>query len=143
MSGVVGTGAIEQGRGTGSLPRFDWVGIDRAQRESTNTGVDDKGSHSLPVAPPFGMTSNDLYEYQLDFTQEAANRLLGVGKEQYDRGSKQKFEDMPIDDLVDGLREELMDIVNYATMIDIRFQRWSRAREHYALNTAPKVQSAS
>jgi hypothetical protein len=73
-----------------------------------------------------------LHSYQRAFTQWAAERLLGVGADQYDDGDHQKFEAMTIDELVGGLREELADIVNYATMIDIQLQRWVAARQTIA-----------
>lgn len=71
------------------------------------------------------MTSQALYTYQREFTRYAARRLLGVGADQYDEGDGQKFERMSVGELVDGLREELADIINYATMIDIQLQRWA------------------
>jgi hypothetical protein len=76
-----------------------------------------------PIAPPYGMSSQDLWRYQRDFTDKAAMRLLSVGRDQYDDGDHQRFENMGVDELVTGLREELLDVVNYCTMIDIQLQR--------------------
>jgi hypothetical protein len=69
------------------------------------------------------MTTGQLYRYQRLFTGYAASRLIGVGKDQYDQGESQKFEDMTVGDLITGLREELADVVNYAVMLDIRLGR--------------------
>lgn len=72
------------------------------------------------------MSVNDLYEYQREFTEWAASRLMNVGADQYDMGEKgQKFEQMPVEDLITALAEELADIVNYATMLDIMLSRVS------------------
>lgn len=115
-------GNVDTAGSTGTRPRFDWVGIDRERRELA--GRDDGGA-GAPRVPGFGLNVDQLYDYQREFTEYAAGRLLGVGKEQYDRGSVQKFETMSVNELIDGLREELADVVNYATMLDILVARLS------------------
>ena len=115
-----GEQSVDPGGSTGTRPRFDWVGADRDKRELA--GGDDGGASATDV-PEYGMTSEQLYEYQRKFTEYAARRLLGVGKKQYDLGRVQKFEDMSVMELAVGLSEELADVVNYAVMLDIRMKR--------------------
>jgi hypothetical protein len=111
---------VDEGRGAGTRPRFDWVGFDREVRRHADGDVRGAGT---PAAPEHGLSANALFDYQRTFTRYAANRLLTVGAAQYDEGASQKFEDMSIGVLIDGLREELADVINYATMIDIQMQR--------------------
>lgn len=70
------------------------------------------------------MTAEGLAEYQDLFCQYARKRIKGVGKDQYDLGDMQKFENMTVSSLISGLREELADIINYAVMLDIQASRW-------------------
>ena len=114
-----GSWRLNPGRGAGRGEDAEWDGVERRQRGPRESNV------RVVRAPSYGMTSYQLFEHQRRFTQWAADRLLGVGAQQYDRGGEQKFERMTVDELVDGLREELADIVNYATMIDIQLQRWA------------------
>lgn len=51
-----------------------------------------------------------------DIVQEARDRMLGVGADQYDEGAIQKFERMTPAELLDGAREEMLDLINYAAM---------------------------
>lgn len=113
-------GNVDTAGSTGTSPRFDWVGIDR---ERGGLGGGDDAGSGAPRVPEYGLSSGTLYYYQREFTKYAADRLLGVGHEQYDRADHQKFEDMSPRQLAEGLREELADIVNYATMLDIRLGR--------------------
>ena len=69
------------------------------------------------------MTSEELYRFLRVFTDVANSRVLREGKQQYDRGGKQKFEDMTPVKLIAEIRAELMDIVNYAGMLDIQLAR--------------------
>lgn len=106
-------------RGAGDSTATEWDGSERRKRGPRESNV-------RVIRPPaHGMTAEELFRYQRTFTQYAADRLTGVGAQQYDRGGEQKFERMSVDELVDGLREELADIVNYAVMIDIQLTRWA------------------
>ncbi|WP_326827335.1 hypothetical protein [Streptomyces sp. NBC_01751] len=69
------------------------------------------------------MTPNELAEYTTDFIGECQARILGIGAEQYSKGDRQKFEDMPLLDLLQYAREEAQDLAVYAAMLDIRFSR--------------------
>lgn len=122
----------DTGRREGTRPRFDWMGFDRQER-----GLADRDDHraSAPDVPlKLGMTVDELLKHQQEFTAYARSRLGGVGAQQYDRGGAQQFEYMDPDELVQGLREELADIINYAVMIDIQVQRFLpqywKARDH-------------
>lgn len=109
---------VDSGRDAG---RGTDAGSDRAGDPGSGRGQ----SNVRVIRPPSrGMTVQELYDYQRWFTQYAADRIAGVGAREYDRGGEQKFESMGISQLVDGLREELADIVNYATMLDIQLDRW-------------------
>ena len=79
------------------------------------------------VAPPFGMSSEDLARYVGEFIARTTRRVVGVGKDQYDEGSFQKFEGMSIPELLDMLQEELQDVAVYAAMTDILIQRYRNA----------------
>lgn len=55
-------------------------------------------------------------------------RVLGVGADQYDDGSGvQKFEKLPMVELLDWTLEELDDVVVYAGMLRIRVERLKKA----------------
>ena len=69
------------------------------------------------------MTNEELVAYQQEFTRKARGRLEGVGKQQYDRGSRQQFEEYSVTRLLDETKDELLDIVNYATMMAIQLDK--------------------
>lgn len=73
--------------------------------------------------PDFGMSSAQLAEYVSEAITRATGRILGVGKDQYDLGSAQKFETMPIGELYEATLEELDDVIVYAVMQQIRIRR--------------------
>lgn len=77
----------------------------------------------LPAPPPPGMTSAQLAAYVDRFTRAACARVLGVGHEQYDQGDGQRFESMPLDELLAWTLEELQDVAVYAAMLGVRVQR--------------------
>lgn len=78
-------------------------------------------------APGFGMSSDDLALYVRQFIERATARVKGVGNDQYNEGDYQKFEAMPLDELLDMLQEELQDAAVYAAMLDIRIKRYRDA----------------
>jgi NTP pyrophosphatase (non-canonical NTP hydrolase) len=75
----------------------------------------------------FGMSSEELAQYCADYIVACVARVKGVGNDQYSEGGHQKFEVMELDDLIEYLREELMDVSNYAAMLDIRMRRIQEA----------------
>lgn len=79
-------------------------------------------SRMLPVVP-YGMTADDLAQYVAKFIDAARERITTIGAEQYDHGSRQAFEDMPLITLLNAAREEAQDLAGYAAMIDIRIGR--------------------
>ena len=81
----------------------------------------------FPEAPAYGMTSAALAEEVSEAITRATTRVLGVGQAQYDQGTSQKFEDMPLADLIEGALEELDDVIVYSTMVGIRFRRIAAA----------------
>lgn len=75
----------------------------------------------------FGMSSEELAAYCAEYIVACISRIKGVGNDQYSEGGHQKFEVMELEDLIDYLREELMDVGNYAAMLDIRMRRIKEA----------------
>jgi len=55
----------------------------------------------------------------------AQQRIIGVGQTQYYDATTetQRFESMPIDELLASAEEEMLDHINYAVMSRIRFAR--------------------
>ena len=76
-----------------------------------------------PTPPPAGMTSQQLADYQEQFTAWARARILTDGLRQYDRGGQQAFESYSPVRLIDETEQELADIVNYCTMLSIQLHR--------------------
>lgn len=70
------------------------------------------------------MTSEELADEVQATIERCRSRVLGVGDEQYSEGDQQKFEGMHILQLIDWTLEELDDVIVYATMLTIRFQRF-------------------
>lgn len=69
------------------------------------------------------MTSEELAEEVEATVRRCRNRVLGVGDQQYSEGDAQKFERMPVDELMTWTLEELDDAVVYAVMLGIRIRR--------------------
>jgi hypothetical protein len=72
------------------------------------------------------MTSEELADDVQNIITDCRSRILGVGKDQYDHGTEQKFERMSVDELITWAREEAQDLVVYGAMLDIRLQRLQR-----------------
>ncbi|MGV9815785.1 hypothetical protein ACWDTQ_28235 [Streptomyces cellulosae] len=73
------------------------------------------------------MSPEELAEGVSHFIRACRARVLGVGADQYDEGDGQKFEKMPLPELITYAREEAQDLAVYAAMIDIRLQRLEAA----------------
>ncbi|MBK3559287.1 hypothetical protein JHN55_22730 [Streptomyces sp. MBT56] len=69
------------------------------------------------------MTSEELADNFGHFMRACRGRILGVGAEQYEDDNGQKFETMPLVELVVYAREEAQDLAVYAAMLDIRLKR--------------------
>jgi hypothetical protein len=69
------------------------------------------------------MTSEELADEVSHFIGECRGRILGIGAEQYEEPDGQKFEKMPLVELVVYAREEAQDLAVYAAMLDIRLKR--------------------
>ncbi|MEU9058986.1 hypothetical protein AB0D13_08955 [Streptomyces sp. NPDC048430] len=69
------------------------------------------------------MTSEELAENFGHFIRACRGRILGIGAEQYEDDNGQKFETMPLIELVTYAREEAQDLAVYAAMLDIRLKR--------------------
>ncbi|MGW0920413.1 hypothetical protein ACWD3J_15510 [Streptomyces sp. NPDC002755] len=73
------------------------------------------------------MTSEELADEVGHFIRQCRGRILGIGAEQYEEAEGQKFETMPLLDLIQYAREEAQDLAVYAAMIDIRLSRFEDA----------------
>ena len=73
------------------------------------------------------MTSEQLADYIDRFHRAALDRIRGVGNEQYSSGDLQRFEVLPLAELIDEAIAECMDIHNYSGMTAIRLERLKAA----------------
>lgn len=95
---------------------------------STYGGNRGSGADPGTVAwPPYGLTVRQLADGQKALAAYARWRLYGVGRDQYDQGDHQKCEDMDIARLILEARDEIADLVNYLTFIDLRLDRMGKA----------------
>jgi hypothetical protein len=78
------------------------------------------------------MKSNELAVLVGETVKVAQSRITGVGKEQYEENSTQKFEGMSIPDLLVYMEEELLDQINYAVMNYLRVHSMKKAVEKMA-----------
>lgn len=91
---------------------------------------DDYETYEAPEdteVPSFGMTSDALAEYAAKMNERVSQRIKGVGQEQYSEGDYQKFEAMPLPDLLVMTLEEIEDIAAYLPMMHIRVRRLLKA----------------
>lgn len=111
--------------------QVDWLGYRQSghsERPHNGEGV----SFAQPIHPAYGISTDEFATAQRRFSTYARLRLQGVGHTQYDQGGKQSFEDMSVHRLIDELRDEIADAVNYLAMIDIQLSRWKRKLEELA-----------
>lgn len=121
----------DDGAGLGESPALaDFLGHTGGDARQVH-GEDSAGR--IPIAPPihprYGVTTQELAEAQRRFTNYARLRIMGTGEREYGRGSKQSFEDMSYHRLIDELRDEIADAVNYLTFLDIQLSRWKSTLE--------------
>lgn len=69
------------------------------------------------------MTSEELSAAIAHTISNVENRILGIGKEQYDLGAVQKIELVPIETVLDMAIEELDDLLAYIAIARIRTSR--------------------
>jgi hypothetical protein len=82
------------------------------------------------------VTSEELAREVKAAVAACQDRVMGPGNSQYSYGETQKFEEMPLGDLVEMAREEVQDLIVYAVMTDIRLKRLQEAIN--AFNTPSK-----
>jgi len=67
------------------------------------------------------MDLNELIDRHQNITDDCLDRLSSDdARQQYDFGDRQKFESMSNAELLDGLREELLDSINYIVFLLIK-----------------------
>lgn len=83
------------------------------------------------------MKSIELADEVEKTIREARSRIVGVGREQYEEeDAVQRFETRTLDDLIQNVREELIDTINWAVMLDIMFRRFQeRLKEKMSADT--------
>lgn len=120
--------------GLGESPALtDFLGFtNRASRQGNRSN----SSSGIPIAqvqhPGYGLTTDQLADAQRRFTTYARMRMQGTGHRDYSYGNKQAFEDMGIHRLIDELRDEIADAVNYLAFLDIQLSRWKQRMEETA-----------
>ena len=63
----------------------------------------------------------ELIDRHLNITDDCLDRLSSAAaRDQYDFGDHQKFESMSNSDLLEGMREELLDAINYIVFLLIK-----------------------
>jgi hypothetical protein len=81
------------------------------------------GSQLADMVKPFGMSSEDLQDFTVQFNEEAQARIKGPGNDEYTMDGHQKFEEMELDELIEYAEEEVLDLANYCAMLFIRLRR--------------------
>lgn len=94
-------------------------------------GPSDPGQVKYTTAQPYhvpsaGLSSDALGDYAERFIRRSVERFKGVGREQYDRGDRQKFQDMSMSELLNETIDELQDVANYAVMLAYRVEEIKR-----------------
>ena len=74
-----------------------------------------------------GVSSEELASFIGYFSTFARNRILGSGKEQYEKDSHQVFEDLTPSQITLAALEEFADGINYLGMITIKMLSAYRA----------------
>jgi hypothetical protein len=69
------------------------------------------------------MTSEEFSKAVVHQLQSLENRILGVGRDQYDLGGKQKIELKTIGEVLDDSLEEIDDLLVYLSYTRIRIQK--------------------
>lgn len=69
------------------------------------------------------MTSEELSKAIQHQLQSLENRILGVGRDQYDLGNKQKIELKTVGEILDDALEEIDDLLVYLSYTRIRIQK--------------------
>jgi hypothetical protein len=75
----------------------------------------------LPIYPPYGMTTEEFADCQATFTEFARQRIYSG--EEYDKLTHQRMEELTGEQIVNELREEIADAVNYLAGLDIYLAR--------------------
>jgi hypothetical protein len=68
------------------------------------------------------LKSEELAHEVEDLINRCSERIMGVGNEQYSEGGHQRFEALPLDELLQYAYEEIEDLIAYASMIHIRLR---------------------
>lgn len=86
----------------------------------TTTGPEYLSDHPAVVKNGLGVSTEELASFVEAFGDYSRSRILGTGKDSYDEGGRQAFEDMSFNELVTALAEELADAQNYLAILAVR-----------------------
>lgn len=81
-----------------------------------------------------GVTTDDLVSFIESFASLRANRVKGVGHDQYSHAKGQKFESFTVTDTVRELIEELADASNYIDFLAIKLLNLASTMEQSQVN---------
>lgn len=77
-------------------------------------------NHPAVIKHGAGTTSEELASYIEAFADYSKSRIMGAGKDSYEKDGRQGFEDMPFDRLVLELVDEIADAQNYLALMSIK-----------------------
>lgn len=109
-----GTNAVKRGGNPlGSMPSYDWPRLDREKR------ISERDAGNCAGTTVKALSTHEVAYAQAGLTRFARERLFGAGEDQYVRGGVQKFQGMSDAQLVQDIKEEIADTINYLTFIYI------------------------
>lgn len=82
-----------------------------------------------PIAPPFGLTVDELVSYHRRACNYARFRISDAGARQYDETDHQLIEDFDPSRMILEIRQEIADAINYLVGLDLQLGRWQRRIE--------------
>lgn len=82
-----------------------------------------------PLAPPFGLTVDDLVQYHRRACNYARYRLSNQGARNYNEGDHQRIEEYEPQRMLQEIRAEIADAINYLVGLDLQLGRWNRRIE--------------
>lgn len=77
------------------------------------------------------MTSEELAKEIEETVHLAQERVTGIGDQQYSTADVQRFEDVPIDKVMQDIEEEALDIISYGVMLRIRVARLRKSYQFF------------
>lgn len=79
-----------------------------------------------PIAPPFGLTVDELVSHHRRACNYARFRIQDAGAREYDKEDHQIIEDYDPSRMILEIRQEVADAINYLVGLDLQLGRWQR-----------------